>query len=48
MIRTKGKLRHLGYHKTPDKAANAYALAWNAAHPNLPQLPIQTRSGLTT
>lgn len=43
MIRTRKKLRHLGYFKTPDLAANAYAKAWNLAHPTLPQLPVLGR-----
>lgn len=40
MIRVHGKLRHLGYFKTADEAAKAYALAWNAAHPSADPMDI--------
>jgi hypothetical protein len=40
MIRTRGHLRHLGYFRTADLAANAYAKAWNLAHPSLPPMPV--------
>lgn len=33
MIRARGKLRYLGYFKTADLAAKAYASAWKLAHP---------------
>lgn len=34
MIRTKGKLRHLGYFSTPELAAAAYDREFKLAHPN--------------
>lgn len=41
MIRTKGKLKHLGYFATADLAAEAYARAWNAAHPDKVPVPVK-------
>lgn len=41
MIRVQGKLKHLGYFAKADDAAEAYARAWNLAHPGLP--PMTTR-----
>lgn len=35
MIRSRGKLRHLGYYKTADAAADAYQAAYALAHPTL-------------
>lgn len=44
MIRTRGKLRHLGYYPDADSAANVYAEAWNLAHPTLPPMPVRGRT----
>ena len=40
MIRVRGKLRHLGYFSSADRAAREYNLAWNIAHPSLKPLPV--------
>lgn len=48
MIRVYGKLRHLGYYAKADDAAAAYAVAWNSAHPDQPQVPVKNRHGNTS
>lgn len=42
MIRIHKKLHHLGYFKSAEKAADAYAKAWNNAHPDKPHIPLQS------
>lgn len=41
VIRTRGKLKTLGYFTSADRAAAAYAKAWNSAHPNRKPVPVQ-------
>jgi len=43
MIRFRSILRHLGYFDTAEKAAEAYARAWNLAHPDLKPVPERQR-----